>query len=432
MAGQPITAEEVRSFIDRIAAAPRPEDSGALVDLIAAGEELKSAMCAVQADSAVDFDAARRAEQAAAGVPAHRQGRGIAAEVALARKESPHRGQTLLGLGKALVTEMTHTQARLRDGSLNEFRAMLLVRETACLEVEHRLAVDEAVCAESARLEGVGTRELLGRVKRLAAELDPAALARRARQAEADRAVTLRPAPDTMTYLTALLPVSQGVAVYAALTASADQARAAGDPRSKGQLMADLLYARTTGNGVGSQTEPPPVPVAVNITVPEATLAGSHDPAVASGPGVPAEVLPAEIARILIGRSVEAGVAAWFRQLRVNPHGRLVAMTSKQRQFPSALADFLTLRGLGICATPWCDAPVRHSDHIRPVDERGPTTEVNGQGLCEACNHAKQADGWQQHVLSAVDDRHQVETTTPTGHRYRATAPPPIGWRESA
>jgi hypothetical protein len=29
--------------------------------------------------------------------------------------------------------------------------------------------------------------------------------------------VTIRPAPDTMTYVTALLPVAQGVGVYAAL-----------------------------------------------------------------------------------------------------------------------------------------------------------------------------------------------------------------------
>ena len=37
------------------------------------------------------------------------------------------------------------------------------------------------------------------------------------RRAEADRMVSIRPAPDTMTYVTALLPVAQGVGVYAAL-----------------------------------------------------------------------------------------------------------------------------------------------------------------------------------------------------------------------
>ncbi len=53
--------------------------------------------------------------------------------------------------------------------------------------------------------------------------------------------MTLRPAPDAMTWLTALLPVKEGVAVKAALSRRADSARAAGDPRGQGQLEADAL-----------------------------------------------------------------------------------------------------------------------------------------------------------------------------------------------
>ena len=59
--------------------------------------------------------------------------------------------------------------------------------------------------------------------------------------------MSLRPAPDTMSQLSALLPVAQGVAVYAALTRSADTARAGGDARSRGQIMADTLVERVTG-----------------------------------------------------------------------------------------------------------------------------------------------------------------------------------------
>jgi hypothetical protein len=44
----------------------------------------------------------------------------------------------------------------------------------------------------------------------------------RAAKAATDRMVSIRPAPDTMTYLTALLPVAQGVPVYAALQRAAD------------------------------------------------------------------------------------------------------------------------------------------------------------------------------------------------------------------
>ena len=72
-------------------------------------------------------------------------------------------------------------------------------------------------------------------------------------KAEADRHVSMRPAPDTMARLSALLPAAQGVAVWATLTRVADQARAAGDPRSRGQVMADTLVERITG-----QTRPTP------------------------------------------------------------------------------------------------------------------------------------------------------------------------------
>ena len=55
--------------------------------------------------------------------------------------------------------------------------------------------------------------------KEIADRLDAQAVVDRAAKAEADRTVTIRPAPDTMTYVTALLPVAQGVGVYAALNA---------------------------------------------------------------------------------------------------------------------------------------------------------------------------------------------------------------------
>lgn len=429
----PLTAAEIRSYADRVVASAGDGPAGgsaAAVDLIAALEELKSAACAAQAQAAVAFDARRRAEQARAGVPAARQGRGIAAEVALARRESPHRGQSLLGLARILVTEMPHTLARLRDGSLNEFRATILARETGCLSAGQRAFVDEELCADPRALEGVGTRELLGRVRRMAAELDPAAVARRARRAAAERNVTVRPAPDTMAYLTALMPVAQAVAAYATLRTQAQSARAQGDERSTGQLMSDLMLSRLTGlPDTGSDERAPAVPVTINLTMSEETLAGGHAPAVLSGGGVVGEVLPAEVARQLAAHALD-DATAWFRRLYRNRLGRLVAMTSRQRLFPDGIAEFLALQGLGICASPYCDAPVRHIDHLTPAEEGGATSATNGQGLCEACNHAKQAPGWRQRVVSSPRQRPEVETITPTGHRYLATAPAPPGWRE--
>jgi len=406
-----------------------PDDPAALIDLIGELETLKSAVCAVQAEAAVAYDAARRSAESQQGVSSRRQGRGVAAEIALARRESPHRGQTLLGLGKILHHEMPHTRARLADGRLSEFRAILLVRETACLTAEKRLFVDEELCADPAALDGIGTRELVARAKKAAYEIDPAAVVRRARNAESDRNVTVRPAPDTMTYLTSLLPVAQGVAVHAVLGRDADALRAQGDARGRGQLMADLLVARVTGVDLGSgTTAPPAVPVMVNLTMSDTALLGGHQPAEISAAGVGPEVVPAEVARCLLARTLTVEAGAWIRQLYVNHTGRLIGMTSKQRLFADGLADFLSVRDLGICRTPFCDAPVRHRDHVTAFVDGGATTVDNGQGLCEACNQTKESPGWRQRAVDGL--RHTVEIVTPTGHRYRSTAPPPIGWRE--
>ena len=60
----------------------------------------------------------------------------------------------------------------------------------------------------------------------IAYRLDPGAALRRSQKAETDRRVTIRPAPDTMSNVTGLLPVAQGVAVYAALRQHAKTLRA--------------------------------------------------------------------------------------------------------------------------------------------------------------------------------------------------------------
>ncbi|MCW2525421.1 MAG: hypothetical protein JWM76_281, partial [Pseudonocardiales bacterium] len=58
-------------------------------------------------------------------------------------------------------------------------------------------------------------------------------------------------------------------------------------------------------------------------------------------------------------------------------------------------------------------------------EQGGPTDAGNGQGLCEACNHAKQAAGWYQRP--AGDGSGDIITNTPTGHLYRSRAPDPPG-----
>jgi 5-methylcytosine-specific restriction endonuclease McrA len=78
-----------------------------------------------------------------------------------------------------------------------------------------------------------------------------------------------------------------------------------------------------------------------------------------------------------------------------------------------------------VCSGPWCDAPIRHIDHIVAWSDGGKTTITNGQGLCERCNQDKEAESWSNRTVD--EPLHKVETTTPTGHTYTNTAPPPPG-----
>ncbi|XAS72578.1 DUF222 domain-containing protein [Micrococcaceae bacterium Sec5.1] len=433
--------------------------SAALIDQIRGLEDVKSAIAALQARASVAFDLAQRREQASAGVSSAEQGQGVGAQVALARRESPNKGSRLLGLAKALVSEMPRTMAALETGHLNEWRATLLVKETACLSVEDRAAVDEELAPDTGTFDGAGDKTIIAAAKAAAYRRDPRSVTQRAAHAASERHVSLRPAPDTMTILTALLPVAQGVAAYAALTRHADSARSGGDTRTRGQVMADTLTERLTGTPGGISG------VDVQLVMTDRTLfQGDSEPARLTGYGI----VPAEWARTLLaggsnqadgelgdggrdgesringqtGTSGEAGVVGQRESTQAQPghaskdgaefkvllrrlytapsSGELLAMDSKARLFPPGMRRFIETRD-DTCRTPYCDAPIRHIDHIVPWHNGGATSLANGAGLCEACNHTKENPHW--NVKTIPGGRHELEVSTPTGHIYQSKAP---------
>lgn len=386
------------------------DDTGR-IDLIRALEELKCAAEGVQARVTADFHESQCDEAAAAGIPESRRSRGIAEQVALARRESPHRGRLHVGLAQRLATDLPCTAAALTAGRITEYRASLIARETSCLSHEDRLIVDATVAGDPERVAAMGDRRTAGEVRKLAAELDVEAVCERRRQAESERRVTIRPAPDQMAWVTALLPVQQGVALYAALRTAATAANAAGDPRPLGQFMADTLVESVLGgSGVA--------PVALQLVMTDRSLfLGEETPATLGDHGP----VPAELARRLVAEQVDARSRVWLRRLYTHPGtGELVEMDSRQRRFPLGLRRLIQLRDQ-TCRTPWCDAPLRQSDHAEPHHGGGPTSLPNGQGLCQSCNLAKEAPGWRAGPVPGLG--HQVETTTPTGHSYRSRAP---------
>ncbi|WP_083707021.1 HNH endonuclease [Intrasporangium flavum] len=382
---------------------------------------------------------------------------GLAAEVALARRESPARGSRLATTAVALVRHLPRTLEALSAGVLNERRAEIVVRVTSHLQPSVRSRVDAEVVGAhldpadaAAGVGGWGDRELERRVRACADRLDAEAAVERCRIAEAERRVTIRPVPDTMALVTALLPVAEAVAVHAALTRAAMSAKALGDERGKGQVMADTLVELVTGQATAVD-----IPVEVQVVMTDrALLAGDESPAHVPGYGP----VPAGWARDLLSRAVHSPSDAsrcggqggqgdsdgsdgsadavsprtakvWVRRLFTHPRsGTLVAMESTRRLFPEALRRFVVARD-GTCRTPWCDAPVAHLDHVVPHANGGATSATNGQGLCVRCNIVKEQPGWRSRVVEPPpvhgdDPPHTVETTTPTGRRYSSTSPP--------
>ncbi|MCW2132501.1 HNH endonuclease [Arthrobacter sp. VKM Ac-2550] len=505
----------VRAAILELADMDQDVSEGVRIDRITALEELKAAAAAAQARETEAFVASRRETRAAAGVAAEKRGRGLAKEVGLARKDSPNRGGKHLGMATTLIREMPNTYTALAEGRLNEWRATILVRETACLSVEDRAKVDRELCGDPKTLRGCGDKQIGAMAKQAALRLDPLSVVRRAAKAETERHVSCRPAPDTMAQVSCLVPVVQGVAVLAALTKEADRLKAQGDERSRGQLMADIFVERVTGqpaenpakievqlvmtdrtlfqgdaepahltgygivpaqwardllrtgdsdhengNGNGSDSVGtdnigagngnPNHPAVGNPVkgaeedkiVTGATDAGNGDGATGSSPAGTAEPVPANDAatgNVDTGTTGATGSAAWppgserrasgdkedvevwVRRLYTAPGtGQLLGMDSRARLMPAGLQRMIQARDQ-LCRTPWCDAPIRHHDHVVPWRNAGATSELNGQGLCEACNLAKESEGW--HAQRIPGPRHTVETTTPTGHTYQSTAP---------
>ena len=410
-----MTTAGLRELRDRLALLDPDVDEAERIDQIRLLEELKSAAAAAQTRVAADFRTSHERRQRAQGVPERHLGRGIAHQVALAKRESPARARRFLGWAAILVTELPQTFAALQSGWITEWRAQTVARETAWLSLEHRRAVDEEV---GPLLEGWGDRRVEAEVKKRAYRLDPHGFLSRLSAAERDRRVTLRPAPDCMSHLNACLPVAQGVSVIAALRREADSLCSQGDDRTRDQIMADTLVERVTGQSTADA-----VPARVELLMTDQaffnTGSGSDEPAHLLGCGT----VPAELARRLV-RVADEKAAVWVRRLYADPTGRLVAMESSSRCFDGALGEFLVIRDQ-ICRTPWCGAPIRHGDHVITADDGGPTAEINGQGLCAACNQAKEAPGWRAGPAPPGGAGVAVEIFTPTGHQYLSHPPDP-------
>lgn len=414
-------ATDLHALVAQLSGAAAADSQEEAFARLGALEEIKAVCAAAQARETAQIDQLRQTDEMQRGVPKSRQGRGLSSEIGLARKASPTRGAQYLGFARALVHEMPHTRGALESGLLTEWRATILVRETAYLTRETRTEIDRLMCADPQTLVGVSDRELEASVKKRAYELDPAAVVGRIGKAQKDRRVSVRPAPDVMTKLSALLPMAQGISVYASLKTHADSV-VGGDERTHSQIMADTLVERVTG-----QAKAAAVPIAVNVVMSERTLLGDNNEAAEVDGYGP---VPAHVARRLISEGFEADgdVATSIRRLYARPSdGSLVSMDAKSRCFPKALAHFIKMRDR-ICRVDYCGAAIEEIDHALPHRLGGATDAENGDGLCRAHNRAKEADGW-SFTVHQSDGGHVIDIVTPSGQGHASSAAAAVGFR---
>jgi hypothetical protein len=443
----PVTAglADVLAWIGDLVTAHDRADDPTRIDRIAVVERLKAGLEALQAVEMVGFARSQVAEQQRLVVDPRRIGRGIADQIALACKVSPTEGSRRLHVARDLCLDMPITLALLTSGEISGWTARLIAGELSHLDRAARGQVDADLA--QARLGEKSPKAAAAAARRLGYAADPEAAVERCRQARSDRRVTLRPAPDTMSILSGLLPVEQGVACLAALDREATRLRACGDTRGRGQIMSDTLVERVTG-----QTSASDVPVEVQIVMPLAALLDPDDPT----PGEVGDACPVP-ARIVHDILTDTRADGFWRRLFTKPSqptdvetgdsggdtgrrggvtrgsgtdpspgrgGRVVVgIDRRRRRFSGSIKEAINARDRH-CRDPYCSAPIRHHDHIVRYTDGGPTTVGNGRGVCERGNYVREMPGW---TVKLIDpDSHTIRTTTPTGHHYlsRPDEPP--------
>ncbi|MFC4267269.1 hypothetical protein, partial [Arthrobacter cryoconiti] len=221
-------------------------DGGVLIDVVARLEEVKNALTGIQIQAEALFSVQQRLVQVRAGMPVKSLGKGVGLQIGLARHESAHRGRQAGELASVVVRELPFTFRAVCSGKIGEYHARIIAMETVFLSAEHRGAIDRALALDPERLAAMGSKELAVAARRAAYLLEPEVFVQRREKAVSERHVSLRPAADGMTLLSALIPLRQGIQILSTLRRVSGSAKACADTRTQGQLMADALIHRLT------------------------------------------------------------------------------------------------------------------------------------------------------------------------------------------
>jgi Domain of unknown function DUF222. len=391
------------------------------VDLLAAAEEWASG--AAEAGIVYGSSHSQRLEYA------HRT---IVAEIAAALRESERTTNRKLSQAHG-VARLRDTRKALHEGRIGLAHASVIAEACGSVPNEAR-----------AELEGIllpialqKTPAILARKARAARErLHPEPIEERHRAARLERHVSYEADQDGMAWLHKYGPAPEIVREYETLTALGTRMQGPDEPRTLGQLRADILddlilqgtideklqridpgeaavFAGGEGLGPNGKRRRNATRARrsarprVLVIVPALTLLGeSEEPAILDGYGP----IDAQTAREL------AAEAPSFQRLLTHPvTGAVLALDRTTYRVPADLRRWVQARD-GTCRAPGCNRSSTRTDldHTLAWQDDGLTQDKNLASLCRPDHVKKHRLGWRV----TQDDRAHLTWVSPTGRHY--------------
>ncbi|MGV2958787.1 HNH endonuclease [Glutamicibacter sp. AGC13] len=374
------------------------------------------------------------------GVHLDDQTRGAAACVALARKQSPHGMRNYLVNCRILFEDTPNLAAACARGEFTEAQTQAILTPLQNLKPQRRTEFDHLYAQNPHMFESMGTTQIKETVRKFALAYisDPDSI--KQKTVEEQRNLTLKiDDQHGRIIIHGEYPLLQGMCLKRYLDEESKTLRKKGDPRTRTQIRADLLFSYMM---VG---EPSKMPIALQVAVvmtDRALFAGEREPAYLEGYGfIPAQSVREWISGHQIPNSLtfdqmdakpttelieQLDVRTELARLYTAPGDQdLIAMDSKARIFPEKLKKFIAIRDRH-CRTPFCDGIVEEIDHVKQYARGGKSTVFNGDGRCASCNKAKEAAGWYEYTT--YGNGHTIMICPGSAMSYKSTAPPATGY----
>lgn len=350
-------------------------------------------------------------------LPESDRARHVPTEIALVRGISRSAAERESSSSVRLVHRLPQTMAAWRAGVITTRAARATSAGARHLTAAQCRLLDQQLAPQLPLLKPATVAH---RVEALVNELDPDGALARGRAEESERRVTLRSAGNGMAYLSVYDTVARVTAEMKTLKGAHEQRQLGAAPvPGKGACYADTVFQRLTGC-----TDPTMIPIRVHVVMSADSLLGHTDHAATVGEPGSDVSLPAEQVRQWIrANRADPEFVRWL----TDPSGEFITATERAgRYYTGHLRRFITTRDR-LCRGPNCSSPITEIDHARRWADGGATTAHNAQGLCQACNLAKESM-----TVTAVPPRRSGgppghRWTTPNGLTYDSHPPPPAG-----